>query len=338
MRMVGERAGVSPTAVSMALRNHPSIPPRTCQRIQKIAAEMGYRPNPLVSALMASIHTKRTQLESPVLALIVEENMRRGFEVVPFYIALLEGVRTRAANLGYVLEEFPLGEGKNAGRHLHRVLINRNIRGAILAPVSGQDGQIRLPLDGLACCALGHSLRTPPIHRVGSHYRQSMDLVWNEVTARGYQRSGYIQLQSQLGRGQIDRLGTFLARQAMNADSGGVPPLILAESPDEKPELCLEDLLRWFEKHRPDVLIGPPWILLEGLTRKLRIPEDTGVVIFDFEEGWTRVREPAENIGAGAVDMVVAQIHRNETGVPLFPKTVLVESTWVEGTTLPSRK
>jgi DNA-binding LacI/PurR family transcriptional regulator len=52
MQDVADRAGVSRAAVSLALRNHASIPLQTRARIQRLAEEMGYRKNPLVSALM----------------------------------------------------------------------------------------------------------------------------------------------------------------------------------------------------------------------------------------------------------------------------------------------
>jgi hypothetical protein len=40
-------------------------------------------------------------------------------------------------------------------------------------------------------------------------------------------------------------------------------------------------------------------------------------------------------VGAAAVDTVVAQIHRNERGVPVFPKTVMIEGSWMDGETAP---
>jgi len=39
--------------------------------------------------------------------------------------------------------------------------------------------------------------------------------------------------------------------------------------------------------------------------------------------------------GAAAVDSVVAQIHRNERGIPDIPKTLMVEGRWIEGETAP---
>lgn len=41
------------TTVSLALRNHPRLPEKTRHRIQKLAKEMSYRPDPVLQALVA---------------------------------------------------------------------------------------------------------------------------------------------------------------------------------------------------------------------------------------------------------------------------------------------
>ena len=53
MTAVAKRAGVHTTTVSLALRNHPSLPVTTRERIQALAREMGYRPDPGLAALVA---------------------------------------------------------------------------------------------------------------------------------------------------------------------------------------------------------------------------------------------------------------------------------------------
>ncbi|WP_081721867.1 helix-turn-helix domain-containing protein [Geminisphaera colitermitum] len=61
-KTIADRAKVSRMTVSRALRNHPSLPRKTCERIQKIATELGCRANPLVSALMAQLRNGRPPL------------------------------------------------------------------------------------------------------------------------------------------------------------------------------------------------------------------------------------------------------------------------------------
>lgn len=337
MRMVAAEAGVSVVTVSLSLRNHPSIPEHTRSRIKKIARQLNYRPNALVSALMARIHLRRPASETPVLALVCESGMEVYFERIAYFKNLLRGARNRAHALGYQLEDFILEPEKAGGRRLHRILHTRGIRGVVLAPVFRGEGTTTLPLDGLATCAMGYSLHKPDIHRVGTNYGQAVRLAWSKLLQRGYRRPGFIHNLQHQERTHFALLGAFMAQQVLHADATGIPPLIFQRAPDDHLEECTREFIRWFRRYKPDVLVGLPWMFLEKVRQLVRIPEVAGAIIFDSEPGWTQVRDQAEHIGSGAVDVVVAQIHRNETGVPPFPKTVSINSAWVEGRTLPPR-
>src|SRR5438045_673838 len=101
---IADRAGVSKATVSLALRNHASIPLATRERIQQFAREMDYRPNPLVSALM-SFH-RATHVGRPThltLAMIV--NFPRSSDWKTYLSDdLLASAEARAEQLGYHLE------------------------------------------------------------------------------------------------------------------------------------------------------------------------------------------------------------------------------------------
>ncbi|MDW8343724.1 MAG: LacI family DNA-binding transcriptional regulator [Verrucomicrobiae bacterium] len=55
LETVARAAGVHRATVSHSVRNHPSIPQTTRERIAEIARKLGYRPNPLVSIYHANI-------------------------------------------------------------------------------------------------------------------------------------------------------------------------------------------------------------------------------------------------------------------------------------------
>lgn len=44
--------------------------------------------------------------------------------------------------------------------------------------------------------------------------------------------------------------------------------------------------------------------------------------------GWAGVRFREDQMGMAAVDMVVAQIHRGESGLPVYQKGILIEGEW----------
>ena len=59
LRDVAERVGVSHVTISLALRNHPSIPVRRRKEVKRVAKQMGYQPDPLLSSLAVYRHNQR---------------------------------------------------------------------------------------------------------------------------------------------------------------------------------------------------------------------------------------------------------------------------------------
>src|SRR6202453_1900722 len=70
IKTLAKMAGVSNATVSLALRNHPRIRPQERARIQRIATEAGYKPNPLVSHLFAQLRLSKTAAYQSTLGLV----------------------------------------------------------------------------------------------------------------------------------------------------------------------------------------------------------------------------------------------------------------------------
>src|SRR4051812_40543341 len=70
MEDIARRAGVSVATVSLSLRNEPRISATMRENIATIARELGYEPNPYVSALMRSRRNGRPVSDRPVLAFV----------------------------------------------------------------------------------------------------------------------------------------------------------------------------------------------------------------------------------------------------------------------------
>jgi DNA-binding LacI/PurR family transcriptional regulator len=109
--------------------------------------------------------------------------------------------------------------------------------------------------------------------------------------------------------------------------------------PVEMPEeWTRENFLKWFERHRPDALIGAVRPAREWLAEKgVQCPRDVGLVLLDWDEemqDYASVDQNATATGAAAVDLVLGQMRRNERGIPEIPQTVLVDSVWREGATV----
>ena len=67
---IARKAGVHITTVSLALRDSPRLPVATKTRIKTLADEMGYQPDPMLSALTAYRRNAKIQQTQGTLAWI----------------------------------------------------------------------------------------------------------------------------------------------------------------------------------------------------------------------------------------------------------------------------
>ena len=70
IRDVARAAGVAPATASLALRNCPRLRKTTCAKVQRAAKKLGYRPNAVVSQLLAQLRASRTPKYQATLGLI----------------------------------------------------------------------------------------------------------------------------------------------------------------------------------------------------------------------------------------------------------------------------
>src|SRR5687768_2216421 len=100
-KAIAKLAGVHTSTVCLALKNHPTIPTATCERIQKIAADIGYQPDPMLSALAAYRTTLRPPIFHGQLAWLSISNARFDWRKVGVYVAYMKNAAKQAELHGY---------------------------------------------------------------------------------------------------------------------------------------------------------------------------------------------------------------------------------------------
>jgi LacI family transcriptional regulator len=129
-------------------------------------------------------------------------------------------------------------------------------------------------------------------------------------------------------------LGGYLAHRQYLPGLKRLPPLVPADWTERS-------FNRWFERHRPDAVVSTTTAPLQWLRAAgFRVPEEIGFTSLFWRneaEGCSGFDQDFEQIAAGAVDLVVAQLNHNERGVPKKPRVVLVEGNWVQGRTVRQR-
>jgi DNA-binding LacI/PurR family transcriptional regulator len=329
MKTIAAEAGVSVMTVSLALRNHPRISEATRQRVQEVATRLGYRSNPMVASLMTHIRSSRPIAYQANLGFLAD-NLQAVMSHRLFQAAY-EGIIKRAEELGFLVDVFSLDEhGPRRGR-LEKVLESRNIQGIILAPLRKAG-----TLEGFDCsqwstAALGNSVLSPRFHRVTHHQFHGMQLIIDNLTRLGYRRIG-LAIEESVDN-KVDRnWSSCLAGHHLRIPPKQRVPVLLAE-------LTSPSLSRWLEKYRPDVVVGHDGLHVHLKRLGLRVPRDISFACLSVPShppsAFSGLNQNWRMVGAAAVDSVVAQIYRNERGVPESPKTIMLEGFWEPGTTAP---
>ena len=330
-RDVAAAAGVSNATVSLAFRQHPSIPAATRDRVLQAAAELGYRPNPLVSALMRQQRAAREpERGTTTLALITRWPRPSPWKYRWVLPELHEGLCRRAEERGFRLEEFWARSPGISMSRLSGILIARGIEGVIIGPLPVSHGHLRLAWDRFAAVAIGYSLARPVLHRVISHHIHAIQAAMQNLRKAGLKRIGLAMSAWENARVDEQWHAGFLVDQIKCAPSMRVPTLLAPEG-----SWTSDTLLKWFRRHKPQAILTAnaqdvlPWLA----NAKVRVPEDVEVVNLY----WTPHSEPTPGtdpkpfeIGARAVDLVVENLNLNRRGIPPVPETVLIEPEWRE--------
>lgn len=335
LKDVASAVGVSVMTVSLALRNHPRIPADRRASIQDVAQRMGYRPNPMATAMA---HQRRSVLPHPISAELawinywkIPEQLRAYREFDLYW----RGARQAAEKSGFRLEEFKVDFQLTCSR-LEKILQSRNIQG-ILVPPHGHAAMARpgiadLDWNKYSIVKFGYSLPDFPAHIVTSNQTQGTMLALSEITSKGYQRVGYVCHQCSSTHSKAG----FLMAQTELVPERRLPLLEL----DVQGEDCLARLNRWIRTHQPDAILTE-MAEMPALLGKLgcRIPADMGLAATSVLDGNADagIYQNSEEVGRVAVETLIGLIYQNQTGLPRLCRETLVDTVWQDGSTLPVR-
>jgi LacI family transcriptional regulator len=328
---IARRARISQSTVSRALNNHPALPSATCKRVQQIARQFGYVPNPLVSSVFSAMRRHQDGGNLGTLAFLSAHATRDGWKNVATYRDFFLGAQARATKQGFGLETHWATEPGITGSRLGDILQARGIAGVMVSSRASTEDFPELPWDKFALVRLGVSQKKLPFHCVVNHQFNTARLVAGELASRGYARIGLAVTAWQNEVVDQGWLGGFLVWQQSQPAARRVPVKIF-------PELFAESFLDWFRRHRPDAVIAVNPDVLDLLrAEKYRVPEDVGVGLLDWHDKDGDIAGANQNnrlVGSKAVDILLSQLHRNERGIPDHPFRMLIESSWREGSTV----
>jgi DNA-binding LacI/PurR family transcriptional regulator len=326
---IARKAGLSRPTVSLALNGSPTISAKTRAFVRRVADELGYQPDPMLSALSRYRNSNKTKDYRGMLAWISFSPKTFPWHWITPYSAYHRGATRRAHDLGFDIEAFDLKQQRLSPKRLAGILEARGIRGMLICPPTEMDSSFRFPVENQSFVTFGYSVQTPVMHRVtASHYRATKT-AFARLTDAGCRRIGFIgSLQVNI-KTQDLVLSAYLSA-CHNQKLDTIPPLI--DDP-----ITPAAILAWYRRHKPDAVLitSPIWPAL--LETGISIPDKLSVVSpmvpAHFPE-LTGVMEKSEQIGVAAVDTLLQLIQHDDHGIAEHPRNILIEGEWNEGSTV----
>lgn len=325
---IADLAGVHRTTVSLSLKNHPNIPEVTREKVRRIANEIGYMPDPMLSALAVYRTLNRAPTYQGTVAWLVNNLPPFKWNKEGIFCQYYEGAKKQALSYGFNLETFDLQSKGISANRLANIFRSRNIRGILLCPQPNPRTELDFPWDDFSLVTFGFSLVRPQVHTVAATQFRAMVQLVRKLRELGHRRIGCMVQHDE--RSDHNYAAGYLAEVFFQDERIAIPPLHPAHS-------TAEDFAHWYKRYKPTAIVGGPNLCEITAEMGLKSPEEVSLACPLLGEKSGRLSGIFENsvhIGEIAVDLLVAMMHRGERGVPQFPQRTLLEGEWYQGETV----
>ena len=335
---VAREAEVSTATVSLALRGSPRLSAATRERVVEVAARLGYRRNPAFAALGAMSHRHAASQQGVGVALVRQLSPTGHDYAMP---QVVEGIRERAASLGYRLEDVLLDEHASP-EVFFRQADARGMAGMIFFYLREPE-ILRSPrLERMALISAGVFRQPLPVNTVRASPFQRARQALLEVRARGYRRILVFQLwhrDSEMDDDIARLAGTMAAQHQIGAIRGGWVRVV-----DRPKASDVDGWRREIVPHRPDAVIGFNTADHRAVEAAgFNVPEKVGFAAQEAADYEARLSiasmtgAPAAT-GRAAIEWLDQLIRLGQLGLPELRSEMVMGSRWQEGETLPWRR
>lgn len=251
LRSLAALAGVSPMTVSLALRNSREVSAATRRRIQQLAQESGYQPDPMMSRLMHHLRTRSQARHRANLAGLTSDWSEHRRAVGDYLDRLREGLTLRAAQLGYSFSMVNLDDFQSPA-NLQRMLLHRGVEGVVALPLRrATDLSRALDWSKFSAVSSTPSVIAPRLHSVMPNHFDNTLAVCRALSRAGFRRIGLAISQDWNERMKYRWTGAMAWHNQFGTGEP-VQPLI-SEQPG--PEIEPASFKSWMKKERPDAVI-----------------------------------------------------------------------------------
>jgi len=325
---IAKQAGCSRATVSYALNNSRQVSDETRERIQKLAREMGWRPNPELVRQMQITRRTRSNLSLPPLGIIVgltvEELSRQGA-----VRCFLESAVAHAEHLGFSVNVLNVATENLTPKRMKGILDSRGVEGVVYigAVVPEFPKEYFEVGNDYACAVAGYASAPVPYHCCMADLFAGGVLTIQRLHALGFGRPVALipaDVDRMLRRGV--EAGITVGLQDFDLFKEGA---VRRVSLEESSYTALEDELL---EQRPDALLGLDVRQCQSLQQRL---SQKGLEVPLYSLDLMPDQEVAggldllhQQVGRGTVDLVVNQLNACEHGVPPTQFSLNVEPVW----------
>jgi DNA-binding LacI/PurR family transcriptional regulator len=340
LKDIAARLDVSHTTVSLALKDHHRISKACREKVQSVAKEMGYVPDPFLSALSAYRRRNELAKYQGTIAWVRHWRQSDFRNKLAYHRNTWLGACQAAKRFGYQVEEFVWQQDFSAKR-FEQILLARGIQGILIQPHNPAPDWRGFGWNKYSIIRFGMSVPVPDTNLVTPDAFRNTALAVRKIHEYGYRRIGMVVMEHDQHIGGNFR-GGFLEAQTDLKLTAVIPPLVSnGDVYQDDPKAANGRLRRWLKEYRPDaILTTEPHLPRQLRELGLSIPKDVALAATNIHDVKldAGIDDHAEAVGRIAVEMLVKQINISERGEPEDPCRILVEGRWRDGKSLPRRR
>lgn len=325
---IGKLAGVSRATVSRVVNNYPFISPEIRERVQKVIAETGFKPNLAARSLVSN--------RSNIIGLIIPSVVQKVFND-PYFPYLIDGIAQGCNANGLILSLY-LFHSLEEERNISQAILSTGLVGGMIFT---SDRRYRSMFDSLHAGQIPMVLvgkpedDMPKISYVDIDNLSGGYMATKHLIDQGYRRIGII--AATINKSSEERVKAFY--NAMQDHGREVEENLVAYG-DFSMQSGYE-AMKALIPHRPDAVFATNDSMAAGAIRaikeaNLRVPEDIGLIGFDdlpnpLQGGssLTTIHQPVHQSGIEAVNILHKMLN-NELAHPIhkvLPNTLIVRAT-----------
>jgi len=333
LQELADRVGVSRSTVSLALRDKGRISEALRQRVKAVAKEMGYWPDPVMSAFSRRRWRGQPASSGSVIAVLRQSRTSQHWR---------SDLEQAALQYGYRADEFVLDEYASE-RGLADILHLRGIAGIL---VLEQTPPVPLEVDiwkefrGVYCGPYpGDEIDECPFDVVRNDPFDAVAIAWRRAVAAGYRRIGLLLLTLAATPNSLEEKALAAYRyhqRAAKRPAARLEPFVRAFGQRFDP---VGSVGKWFEEQRPDLVIASNvpflgWITAGGR----RIPEDVGFICLRAKPEHPEVagfQPDTESIARAGLKHLHDLIQHPDQATRGLSGALILHPRWIPGPSFP---